>query len=131
LGFWKGEEEKGIVMLFSRRLEDQEAFCDMLADLIDDQAIWSRDTFGHDDERGPTGPLKHLAKEAQETIEAIGTDEFRTEMADCFLLLLDASRRGGMVFREVVQEAVKKMEVNKSRTWQKPTSDEPVEHVRG
>ena len=35
----------------------------------DQQAEWSRATFGSDTERGPLGPLKHLEKEAKEAQE--------------------------------------------------------------
>lgn len=105
-------------------------FVDKIDELIDEQSHWSQATFGADAERGPTGALKHLAKEAGESIEAIGTAEYKTELADCFLLLLDAARRGRVTFRELVDEAKEKMVVNKSRTWPKPTNDEPVEHVR-
>lgn len=105
-------------------------FCDQIGDLIRDQAKWSQATFGSDADRGPTGALKHLAKEASESIEAIGTPDYSTELADCFLLLLDAARRGDVTFGEIVEASQAKMIVNKSRTWPKPTSDEPVEHVR-
>lgn len=37
-----------------------------------DQAIWSQATFGTDEERGPVGPLKHLALEV--LIELLGFD---------------------------------------------------------
>jgi NTP pyrophosphatase (non-canonical NTP hydrolase) len=117
-------------LIMDRRPENQLEFCDKLADLIDDQAEWSQATFGTDSERGPTGALKHLAKEAVECIDAIGTPDYRTELADCLLLLLDAGRRGGVSFEQIVYAARTKMIENKGRTWPKPTSDEPVEHVR-
>jgi NTP pyrophosphatase (non-canonical NTP hydrolase) len=103
-----------------------------LSDLIKDQGAWSQATFGTDSERGPIGALKHLGKE---TIEAqlawtmVEICEFKEEMADCLILLLDASRRGGISFQELVDEAAKKMTINKERQWPKPTSDEPVEHI--
>ena len=77
----------------------------------DQQAEWSRATFGSDTERGPLGPLKHLekeAKEAQENAEWVqknpekfdgvkqNTVELRTEIADCLFLTFDAARRAGM-----------------------------------
>lgn len=113
-----------------RTPEYQMDFCDKLADLIDDQAEWSQKTFGTDTERGPIGALKHLAKEAEECIEAVGTPEYATELADCFLLLLDAGRRGGVPLSRILTAAQAKMIENKARVWPKPTSDEPVEHVR-
>ncbi len=95
--------------------------------LANDQAKWSQATFGTDAERGPIGALRHLEKEAREAAEN-PTD--RSEYADCLLLILDASRRAGMTTLELIKEAQRKMEINKARTWAKPTSDDPVEHTR-
>lgn len=114
-----------------------------LTDLIDEQSSWSQKTFGADNVRGPIGALKHLEKEAKEAWEAselyqgattlMGDDarkSFQVELADCLLLLLDATRRSGMTMRQLIRVAKEKMAVNKAREWPKPTSDEPVEHVR-
>ena len=79
----------------------------------------------------PMGALKHLAKEAVEAQDAIGDPvKFAEECADCFLLILDAARRGGIKPLELIIHAQNKMEVNKTRAWPAPTSDEPVEHIR-
>lgn len=111
----------------------------------DQQAEWSRATFGSDTERGPLGPLKHLekeAKEAQENAEWVqknpekfdgvkqNTVELRTEIADCLFLTFDAARRAGMTLDELLDTAFKKLEINKKRKWNKPTTDGAVEHVR-
>ncbi len=109
-----------------------------LTDLIDDQSDWSQATFGKDTERGPLGALKHLEKESIEARAAWieledGVERmkaFREEMADCFLLVLDASRRGGTKVAQLIEDAQQKMKKNKQRQWPKPTSDEPVEHVK-
>jgi hypothetical protein len=122
---------------------------DKLSELVGDQAEWSQATFGTDQERGPMGALKHLEKEAREAQEAVerisiaavanvgreeavgeAKAELNSELADCLLLLLDASRRAGIKFATLVDHAKAKMIVNRQRTWPKPTSDEPVEHVR-
>jgi hypothetical protein len=105
-------------------------FADKFSDLVQDQAKWSQDTFGSDLERGPLGALKHLEKEARECQEAVGTPDLREELADCLLLLLDASRRAGVKPTQLVEAAQAKMVKNKQRTWPKPMPDEPVEHVR-
>jgi NTP pyrophosphatase (non-canonical NTP hydrolase) len=105
-------------------------FADKFVDLVRDQSRWSQATFGSDQERGPMGALKHLEKEARECQEAVGTPELREELADCFLLLLDASRRAGIKPTQLVEAAQEKMAKNKLRTWPKPTPDQPVEHVR-
>lgn len=99
----------------------------MFRELVKQQAHWSRETFGSDAERGPIGPLKHLAKEA---VEAQQNPTDPSEYADCLILTLDASRRAGIGAVALLRHAIAKMAVNKSRAWPKPTSDEPVEHVR-
>ncbi len=77
--------------------------------------------------RGPIGALKHLAKEAKEAAES---PHDKVEYADCLLLILDASRRAGIGLTELIETAWDKLQVNKTRKWPMPTSDEPVEHVR-
>lgn len=91
-----------------------------LQTLADDQSRWSQLTFGTDDQRGPKGALKHLAKEAVETERAWSAERFDAaalceEFADCLLLLLDASRRAGLSPLGLIQAAADKMKVNKSR----------------
>lgn len=91
------------------------------------QAEWSQATFGSDEERGPIGPLKHLAKEVQEALANI-QDEM--EYVDCFFLVLDASRRAKIPASKLLELAFVKLEINKKRKWNKPTSDNPIEHDR-
>lgn len=108
-------------------------FADSFIDLITDQAKWSQETFGSDDERGPTGALRHLAKEAAEAESAVGGDQAKLleELADCFLLLLDAMRRSKFKLWDLLRASHAKMAVNKSRRWPKPVDAvTPVEHVR-
>lgn len=98
--------------------------------LLIEQKIWSEETFGADEIRGPVGALKHLEREAVEAVEAFeriaeSDDDntewefrrgnFKTELADCFLLLLDASRRGGVELLDLITAAEAKMVVNRSR----------------
>lgn len=93
-----------------------------------DQAEWSRATFGSDQEKGPLGALKHLEKEAR---EAQASPDDHSEYADCFLLVLDASRRAGLGPLQLIAEARKKMAVNRTREWVRPADpDQPVEHKR-
>ncbi len=77
---------------------------------------WSEATFGSDRERGPLGALRHLEKEAREAQQAVGTPEIRMEMADCFLLILDASRRAGISAGDLIQAAMEKQAINRRRT---------------
>jgi len=112
-----------------------------LTDLHNDQKAFSEATFGADTARGPIGAFRHLAKEAAEAADRLAADdhvpgtpaspEALTEMADCFLLLLDGLRRAGHKFGALVDAARAKLEVNKTRTWPAPTdATTPIEHVR-
>lgn len=105
----------------------------------DEHSEWSQDTFGTDRERGPLGALKHLEKEAREAQQEVvilpltaGYDNrLHEEIADCLFLTFDAARRAGMTLDSLLDTAFTKLAKNKTRVWGKPTSDEPVEHVRG
>lgn len=101
-----------------------------LCELIDTHADWSRETFGSDAERGPVGPLKHLAKEAIAFAEVDDAGNLKVELADILLLLLDASRRAGVKPMQLIEAAQAKMLVNRQRRWNQASSTEPVEHVR-
>lgn len=96
-----------------------------------DQAEWSRSAFGPDD-RGPKGPLKHLGMEAQEALNDVtmGSTKTHEEIADCFLLLLDAARTSGLTLSSLLDEASSKLAVNKTRVWRQPGPDGVSEHVR-
>jgi hypothetical protein len=88
---------------------------------------WSQATFGPDKERGPVGPLEHLAKEVK---EALDCPSDMMEYVDLLFLTFDAARRAGFTYDQLLEWTWKKMEINKLRKWPKPTSDEPVEHIR-
>ena len=117
---------------------DQIDFADKFCDLIRDHAEWSQATFGADDVRGPLGPLRHLEKEAREAQLAVqsaeGVDRFmkiREELAECFLLLLDAARRAKVKPTQLVECAMAKLTLNKMREWpSQPLAGEAIEHVR-
>lgn len=115
-----------------------------MARFWDEQCAWSQEQFGSDDERGPRGPLLHLEKEIKECLQEVvaATDadglpvpgnalnSLRSEFVDLQFLIFDAARRGGMSFEELLVGCFHKLNVNRNRRWQKPTSDAPVEHVR-
>lgn len=105
-------------------------FADRLTDLIRDHKCWSETVFGSDKLRGPMAPLKHLEKEAVECQQAVGTDHLREELADVFLLWLDACRRASYSIMDMVKAAEEKMVKNKQRTWPEAPLDEPVMHVK-
>jgi hypothetical protein len=98
--------------------------------LAKDQAEWSQSTFGTDSERGPMGALKHLEKEAYECQIAETSSDLLEELADCFLLLIDASRRATVTPAQLVAAAQAKMVKNRARKWSKPVDGQPCEHVR-
>lgn len=91
------------------------------------QAEWSRATFGSDTERGPQGPLKHLRKEVD---EVLANPHDLEEYADLLFLVFDATRRAGFSYLDLDNAAWMKLEKNKQRVWSKPTTDDPVEHIR-
>lgn len=117
-------------------------FADKFTDLVVDHREWSERTFGSDKERGPLGALRHLEKEAREAQaeaekctllrEGWSMERLREELADCLLLILDASRRAGVKPMQLVEAAQRKMAVNRSRSWPTPSpfDDLPIEHVR-
>jgi ParB family chromosome partitioning protein len=90
-------------------------------------AEWSNRTFGYEHDRGPVGPLRHLAKEVQETLDQ---PTELIEYADMLHLIFDACRRAGYSYDDLRHAAAYKLSVNQHRLWPKPTSDEPVEHIR-
>lgn len=126
-------------------------FYENLTDLVNEQTDFSRRVFGPDEVRGPKGPLEHLSKEAKEAVAAwdkrlatISEEqaaearlEFLTELGDCLILLLDATRRSGYKIGAVVQAAREKMRVNLQREkdglwppFDPANADKPVEHIR-
>lgn len=111
-------------------LVDLVTFAEKFSDLIVDHARWSDKTFGDSSVRGPMGPLKHLEKEAREAQEAVGsTENLKEELADCLLLLLDASRRADIRIPTLIEAAQMKMEKNRNRVWPTSKPDEACEHV--
>lgn len=105
----------------------------LFVDLCDGHANWSQATFGSDKERNSEGPLKHLAKEVNEALDALKRDhaaDFAEEMADCLLLVLDAARRGGIPGPALLRSAMEKLEKNRGRKWGAASPTEPVEHLR-
>jgi hypothetical protein len=104
--------------------------------LAEDQAAWSQATFGTDTERGPVGALKHAMTEAADAVAAWKAEPFNAaavldQLADVFLLVLDASRRAGVAPYQLVTAATEKQLVNRARTWPAPAGpDEYVEHIR-
>lgn len=100
---------------------------DLLRRFWDELSVWSQQTFGPDDYRGPLGPLQHLAKEVQETLQAPGDI---VEYADMMHLVLDSARRAGFSYEELISACFSKLEINKSRTWGPWNPSVPTEHKR-
>lgn len=97
---------------------------------MDDNRAWTDKTFP-----GATGigALRHMQREADETIEAI--QEGRRlgalqELADCYLLLLNACSRMGFSFDSLQFMAEKKMEENRKRTWGQVNYEGFAEHIK-
>lgn len=98
-----------------------------LSEFWEELSVWSQNTFGSDEVRGPQGPLKHLAKEVEETLKA--PDDLE-EYADLLFLVFDSTRRAGFTYHQLRKAVTAKLEKNRARKWPKPTSDQPVEHIR-
>ena len=106
----------------SRPYSEMERFWDELM-------AWSDATFGTPAERGPLGPLKHLLKEIEQEVIPNPTDLI--EYVDCLFLVLDATRRAGFTYDQLMEGAFAKLIINKTRTWPKPKgADQPIEHDR-
>jgi len=103
-----------------------------LQELMDDIREWSVATFGASQQT--TIPiLFHLKKEVDELIlEAqygISEEDYE-EFADCFMLLLDASKGVGLSADRLIEETYKKLEKNKKRKWGTPDENGVIEHIR-
>lgn len=103
-------------------------------DFLEQKNQWSIQTFGSRESRGPKGPLLHLKKELDEEIlndlYNLSTEELLEELVDCIFLVTEAAYRAGFNPKQILKACWDKLEKNKKRKWNAPTSDEPVEHVR-
>jgi hypothetical protein len=88
---------------------------------------WSQDTFGSDGWRGPTGPLQHLAKEVQETLQ---DPVDIIEYADMLFLVFDACRRAGFDYPDLEKAVWHKLNLNRKRSWSPPSQEGISEHHR-
>jgi hypothetical protein len=107
---------------------DRELYRKKLHHFWGEQARFSETTFGTTQERGPIGPLKHLAKEVE---EAIKDPSDLSEFADCQILIFDAARRAGFTYDQLAEACFAKLAINKKRKWPKAKEpNTPLEHVR-
>jgi|GEM_PF-770818 len=95
-----------------------------LAQLRAQHAAWSQAQFG---DVSAVGPAKHLAKEALE-VAAAPTDAI--EHADCWMLLWDMQRRGGISDAQLVDAIGQKLAINICRDWTATQEGEAIEHER-
>lgn len=93
-------------------------------DLQKEIGIWAVDTFPYSTTRSRA---EHLKKEAQEVLDAAGTDKLGEELADCFLLLAGLAHKNRI---SLVEEVRKKFEINRRRVWGKPDEKGVIEHIR-
>lgn len=97
-----------------------------MRDLFERLAEVSDRKFGMN--RGPIGALKHLVLEAK---EAIARPDDITEYVDCLLLSLDAARRAGFEYEEILAAGHAKVSVIDGREYPKGVPEgEPIEHIR-
>ena len=79
--------------------------------LQDDIGIFTEKTFP---DATPRSKALHMAEEA---IEAANDPQDILEWADCMILLLDAARKAGYSTSDIYDGVLRKMEINKTRTW--------------
>jgi phosphoribosyl-ATP pyrophosphohydrolase len=106
---------------------------DPMQDFWDELSAWSQAAIAPDVQRGPIEVLEHLKLEAAEAIESMFDDDksaTHTEIADCLICVLDAARRAGMTYDDLLSAANAKLVVNQSRKWQPPVAGKPCEHIR-
>lgn len=99
-----------------------------LADYIQKQIDWSKDTFGPG--RRTDGLCKHIAKELKE-IEAEPTDLL--EWVDVIILALDGAWRAGYLPEDITKALQAKQDTNLARKWpdwRTAPAGQPIEHVR-
>ena len=92
--------------------------------LQDDIGVFTDRVFGHST---PEAKAMHLAEEAH---EAAADPQDMLEWADCTILLLDAVRKAGYSTEDLYQAVIRKMEINKNRTWGEPDENGVVRHVK-
>lgn len=95
-----------------------------MAALQREQGKWAQGTFPA---QTIVAKIKHLRKEVDELLEN-PTD--RSELADCFLLLLDIARKNNMTASDLFEASVAKFRINQMRKWGPPDEDGICEHVR-
>lgn len=89
------------------------------------QRVWSDETFGTG--YRTSGVLNHIRKECDE-IEA--DPQNVEEWGDLFALVCDGARRAGFDSDDIINQALRKLEINKTRKWGEPDEHGTVEHIR-
>jgi hypothetical protein len=92
--------------------------------LQDDIGVFTEKTFPDATARSKA---LHLAEEAHEAAADPGDI---LEWADCMILLSDGARKSGFTMEDLYQAVVRKMEINKKRTWDAGDKDGIVRHVK-
>lgn len=107
----------------------QKTFNDV-QELMNDLRLWADETFGHD--RRAVSALHHLKDEADEAIREIEDgDPYKAivELADCFLLVLDAAGKHGVEFELLYEVSVSKLAISKGRKWGPPDENGVCHHI--
>ena len=81
---------------------------------------WQTTTFPN---ANKNGILEHLKREVEELAEHHSPHE----AADIFILLLEHSNLCGY---NLLQESVRKLEINKKRKWKEPDEYGVIEHIK-
>ena|SRR5690349_691702 len=110
-----------------RELLTAEELGNRLIDYWDDFASFSDETYGAPDVVGPEGALRHMKEEADEAIEH---PKDLIEYADCFMLILDATRRAGYTLDQLLSAAETKLAICGKREWLPPDENGIVRHKK-
>ena len=116
----KKEKERGLIGGFCRPSEMVRELHQVLHAFQEEVGEWGNKEFPFGTQRSI---VEHLKLEVNELADLHEPEE----AADCFLLLLHHAYRGGY---SLINEAIKKFEINKQRIWGKPDAAGIVGHVQ-
>jgi NTP pyrophosphatase (non-canonical NTP hydrolase) len=94
--------------------------------LADQIFEWAQSAFPNQTEKGLAN---HLVKESKELVDGIYVGDYEEELADCFMLVLELSKKFGMTIDQLCFLTFEKLQKNKLRKWKEPDQDGVIEHV--
>lgn len=100
-----------------------------IEEVFNDIVKWQRKTFETSTALSKT---IHLYEEVKELGKSITNNEenFKAELADCFILLFGIADISNMTFKETIFCITEKMQINKQRNWLPPDESGVVKHIK-